>query len=421
MERVEMWNRRLTVACCLVAAALLVPGTAAAAGFSNVAQSGTSVGLGGVGAANPDEPASNFFNPAAMGFQEKWRVYAGPSLLAPTADYVSPDGEYSTSVEPQYFAPPNFDATVPINDEFAAGVSITFPWGLGIEWPSGWRGRETFRAQSLETVNVNPNVAWEVVDDELSVSAGIQLMRSALTQERTAILRDDTEAEIMLGGVGHGIGAAASAQYRPTDDLTVGLNYRSAARISYSGRAHYGEEVEGTPFEQRMVDQDISTNVTLPHKFQAGVGMNWTDELWTGLDFNYITWSTYDEVVVEWSEQSPEGEPGETEPPLVQEANWENAYAVRLGSAYDFTDRLTGRAGLGLDFTPVPDSTVGPSLPDNDRYIASTGLGITESPFRFDVGYQFIYLPERTVDNGSVDGDYSMHTHVLGLNVGYGF
>lgn len=403
------------------AALAMAPATATAAGFANTSHSATATGMGTLGVANPDEPARNFFNPAGMAFEEQVSVYAGATLLLPSADYTSPDGEVTEQTPFSYFVPPNLDVTVPLGDQLAAGVNVAFPWGLGVEWPQQWHGRETFVSQSLETINVNPNVAYRFEDADVSVSAGLQLMRSALHQQRVAVLRDDTEATIELGGVGHGIGATLGAQYRHDDNMTVGVSYRSAAKMSFQGRAHFGEEVEETPFERRMVDQEIATGMTIPHTVNAGVGYNITEPLWLGFDVNYMTWSTYDQVEVQWSEQSPEGEPGETEPSMVQRADWHDAVALRVGGQYQVMDNLVARAGAAVDMTPVPDETVGPSLPDNHRFVLSGGAGYQHDALRVDLSYQFITLPERVVDNGNVDGSYEMRSHIVGLNAGWGF
>ena len=414
-------NKRNLVGAGLAAVMLMAPQAVFAAGFANTAHSATASGMAGVATANPDEPNSNFYNPATMTLRDSWNVYVGDTVIMPSVTYESPDGSVSDQTVSQTFFPPNLNVAVPITDELAAGVGMTFSWGLGIEWPDDWLGRETFRAQSLETLNVNPSVAYSVGDTGLSLAVGAQLMFTSMTQEQATILRDDHEVDVMLGGTGFGAGATFGAFYEATDEITVGLNYRSAARLNIDGRAHFSEEVNGTPFERRMVDQDISTSLTVPHTINAGLGWRVLEPLWLGLDVNYMTWSVYDQLEVEFSEQSPEGEPGETEPPLVIAADWEDAVAVRLGGQYDVTEELRGRLGFAVDMTPVPDETVSPSLPDNHRFVFSGGLGYGFDGFRGDLAYQYVFLPEREIANGSVDGIYQLSSHLIAINVGYGF
>lgn len=406
----------------LAAALLVVPQAAWAAGFANTAHSGTQTGMAGVATGNPDEPSSNFYNPASMAYDDQWNVYLGATTLIPTVDFTTPDGDASYQTESQEFFPPNFNASVPVTDRVSVGLGATFPWGLGIAWPDDWVGKETFRNQSLETFNLNPNVAVDIPGaEELSLAGGVQLVRSALSQEFAQVLPDENEVDVRLGGYGYGVGATFAAMLRPNEDITVGLNYRSAVPVSYDGAVHFSEDVEGTPFQHRMIDQDVETQITMPNTINAGVGYQLSDALWVGVDVNYMTWRQYDEIEIEFSQQSPEGGQGETEPPIIIEGDWTDAAAVRIGGQYEFIDGLVGRMGVAYDMTPIPDDTVGPSLPDNDRYVFAGGLGYTNSGVRADLGYQFVTLPTREVRNGSVDGDYQMSSHVLGLNVGYGF
>ncbi len=408
----------------VAAALLLAPQAAFAAGFASTAHSGTQTGMAGVATANPDEPASNFYNPAGMAFDENLNVYLGATTIIPSVDYTSPDGAFTYQTESQTFYPPNFDLAVPVSDGFTVGVGTTFSWGLGIAWPEDWVGKYEFRSQEMQTFNLNPSVAMEVpAVDGLSVAAGAQLVRSAIRQERAQMLPDGTELDVVLGGTGHGVGATLAAMFKATDEVTLGVNYRSAVRISYDGVIHFSDDVNGTPFQYRMIDQDIETGMTVPHTINAGVGYQLNDALWLGMDVNYMTWRTYDQLEVQFTQQSPEGDIGEVDPSLVIDADWSDAVAIRLGGQYELIPGLKVRGGFAYDMTPVPDATVGPSLPDNDRLVFATGLGYTQlgTGIRADLGYQFVTLPTREIRNGTVDGDYQMSSHVLGVNVGYGF
>lgn len=413
-------QKRLLGAALLFGVALS-PGMAMAAGFANTAHSATSTGMAGVATGNMDEPNATFYNPATMVFRKGVNVYLGDTVIIPSVSFESADGAEEAETLREIFPPPNFHLSIPFGENYALGLGGTFSWGLGIAWPEDWVGRENFRSQNLETFNLTPAFAYRIPGMDLSVAVGAQLMASSLRQERAIVLREDTEVDVILGGRGLGAGGLLAAAWQVSDHISVGLNYRSATKVNYEGRAHFSDDVEGTPFERLMVDQDISTSITMPHAVNLGLGWQVMEPLWVGLDLNYMTWSVYDEVEVRFSEQSPEGEPGSVDPPLVVESNWRDAMAFRVGGQYEVVDRLMARVGFGLDLTPVPDSTVGPSLPDNDRYVFAAGLGYSVKGFRADLGYQFIYLSPRIVENGNVDGTYQLGSHLMGLNVGYGF
>ena len=98
------------------------------------------------------------------------------------------------------------------------------------------------------------------------------------------------------------------------------------------------------------------------------------------------------------------------------------AIAFRLGLQYEAVENLKIRAGFAYDNTPIPEKTLSPSLPGNDRAIVSLGLGYSIAGVRADVGYQFVNALEReVVDTNNLPGIYKTKAHVIGINLGYGY
>ena len=407
----------------LVGGLLVAPQTVFAAGFANTAQSATSTGLGGVGTANPDEPNSSYYNPAAMTARDQFNVYVGPTLIMPRVTYDGPGTDVDAETVPAVLPPPNLHIAVPFGN-MAAGVGVVFPYGLTIEWPDNWAGRGEIRRQRLTTVDINPNFAYEIEAIDLSLAVGAQFVLASVELENTTILRHDREVQAHLGGTGFGAGATASAFYRPIEELTLGLTYRSASKIDFDGVAHFEGE-EGTPFESTFVDQDITTSITLPHALVAGVSYD-IDRVFVEFDVGFTTWSTYDEVNLEFTRPCEPGdtgcEPGvDTNPPTSTiTSNWYDSPTFRMGLQYDLTENWPLRAGVAYDLTPIPEETVGPSLPGNNRSVFSLGTGYTWNSIRADVAYMAV-ITSRQIANGKQDGVYDTFAHLVGLNLGYGF
>ena len=408
--------------------ALATAREAQAAGFQNMSQSATANAMGSMGTANPDEPNSSFYNPANMSFREGFNIYLGDTILLPTSTYTpNRPGAQTISTESAVFPPPNLHLSMPFGQSgFAAGLGLTLPYGLGITWDDDWDGRGTIITQQLQTFNLNPNVSYKLPGLDLSLAVGAQLYYSSVELKRKIILRDDTEVLAHLGGDGTGLGVTAALMYKPTSDLSVGLNYRSGATLSYTGQGSFTGQ-EGTPFESSFVDQAISTEISLPHALTLGVGYK-LDKLFVGLDINYTTWSSYDRVDLKFSRPCATGsntcDPAtdQTDPPTsVIDAQWNDAFAFRFGLQYAVTDALKLRAGAVYDMTPVPDETVSPSLPDNNRAAFSLGAGYTLAGIRGDLGYQYVNAAQRTITNDTQPGIYKTTAHVIGLNLGYGF
>lgn len=397
-----------------------------AAGFQNMSQSATANGMGSVGAANPDEPNSSFYNPANMSFQEGFNIYIGDTIILPTTTYKA-DGAEEISTESAVFPPPNLHISAPIAGGFAAGVGLTLPYGLGVTWDENWVGRGGVITQQLQTFNLNPNVSYKLPGLDLSFALGAQLYYSTVELKRKIILRDDTEVLAHLGGDGTGFGATAAVMYKPTRDLSLGLNYRSGTTLSYTGQADF-QGAEGTAFESSFVDQDITTEISIPHAVTLGVGYQ-LDKLFIEVDANYTTWSDYESVDLVFSRpctaSSNTCDPSvdKTDPPTsVIKADWNDAMAFRLGLQYSVTEALKVRAGAVYDLTPVPDETVSGALPDNNRAAFSLGAGYTIAGVRGDLSYQFVNAAQREIDNGvAPTGLYKTTAHVIGINLGYGY
>ena len=81
---------------------------------------------------------------------------------------------------------------------------------------------------------------------------------------------------------------------------------------------------------------------------------------------------------------------------------------------------LPVRLGLIFDQSPVPSTTVGPELPDADRYEITLGLGYTWGGFRADIAYLYLLTGDNdTAPTAPIVGQYRASTHVLAVSLAY--
>ncbi len=404
--------------------ATLPAASADAAGFANTNQSAVATAMGGVGVANPYEPNLSFYNPAAMTLS-RFKAYVGDTLIIPKVDYESPDGE-RWSTEAAVLPPPHAHVHYRFNERLAAGVGLSFPYGLSIAWPENWPGREQVVRQSLTMADINPNVAFAFPDIPLSMSLGVQVVFASVELERATVLRGDgIEVDSLLGGNGTGLGGTAAFLYRPSDDLTLGLTYRSRVEMEFEGDVDFDGQA-GTPFESTFVDQSVETEITTPDTFTFGVGYQ-VDRLFVEFDIGWTNWSTYDSIEVEFSEPCEAGDVGcdpsvdETNPPsTVIPGDWQDVPNFRLGAQYEIVENVPVRVGFAYDLSPIPDDTVSPSLPGNDRVILSGGAGYSWQALQFDIGYQLVSTT-RTITNGNQNGEYGTDAHIVSVDAAYTF
>ena len=402
-----------------VAALVGLPATAMAAGFQNSSQSATAAAMGSSAVGNPDEPNASFYNPASMGLSEGLKVYIGDTILLPRSSYEPAGGGEKVSTEARLFPPPNAHLSYDniADSGVSAGIGMTFSYGLGITWPDDWVGRTSIQSQDLQTVNINPNVAYRIPGLDLSVAAGAQIVHGSVTLKKSVAIGPDQFVDAHIGGTGFGFGGVAAVMYQPLKELTIGLQYRSRVKLDLEGDAHFEGE-ENTPFYTTFRDNPGSTEITLPDTIALGFGYQ-LDKLFLHAEVDYTMWRTYDKIVLTLD---TDGDPDALAqlPPI--EGNWDDAFAFRVGAQYDVTDAFAVRLGGNYDMTPIPDETVNPSLPGNDRISGSVGVGYSYESFRADAAYSIVHALPREIANGrGPSGTYSTDANIFALSLGYGF
>jgi long-chain fatty acid transport protein len=158
-------------------------------------------------------------------------------------------------------------------------------------------------------------------------------------------------------------------------------------------------------------------SVTLPHSFALGVG--WAADNWkVELSGNLTLWNSFEELRINF-------ESGRPTPSSASPRDWTPVPTIRVGGEYTIAGHYALRLGAAYDFNPAPDETLDPSLPDQDRFIYTAGVGYERDWFGADIGYMGLFLPQRditatNVNFGSPPDFYeSRFIHVLGLTLSF--
>ena len=189
-----MGNKRINpaIASLVAAGAALGMGEASASGFALVEQSVKQVGsaISG-GAASAEDASTIFFNPAGMTRIKGDQVVAGAHYIVPSAKF-SGDATTNPSLGGAPISGgdggdassgalvPSFYYVHELNNQVVLGLGIGAPFGLKTEYDSTWKGRYHALTSDLQTLNINPSVAYKV-NDKLSLGAGVNYMRASAT------------------------------------------------------------------------------------------------------------------------------------------------------------------------------------------------------------------------------------------------
>ncbi|MCM8760463.1 MAG: outer membrane protein transport protein [Candidatus Omnitrophica bacterium] len=102
-------------------------------------------------------------------------------------------------------------------------------------------------------------------------------------------------------------------------------------------------------------------------------------------------------------------------PPYI-EKNWDDIYTIALGTQYKKSDRIKLRCGIIYIPTPIPDSTLDPSLPDADSFVITGGGEFSTRIGIFNILAGIRIFDERNIEKGGpYDGEYQSTGYFVNL------
>ena len=416
------------VAACVVIARLPL----SAGGFQLNEHGARAMAQGGAFCARASDASALYFNPAGLSFQRGFQVMGGATLIMPSYTFYGPSNLQRNDkweMESQLFYPPNLYITNTWNDGllsgFAAGIGLNVPFGLGTRWADDWIGKAVTREIELQTFYITPTVSY-AINDMIAVGAGANIVLSNVNLRR-AVPNFSPEMGLELEGTGKtAVSWNAGLMFRPMDDVSIGLTYRSNTPIDFEGTASFISRPNSVA--ALFPGGDVLTGIDLPATWYAGVAWMPMENLELEFDYQGIGWSSYDKLTIDFVNDA-------TTDPVIKQAdvtspkNYEDAFILRFGGEY--TLPLLGlklRAGYFYDSNPVPDAHLEPLLPDADRHGLNIGAGFNlGSNLTVDVAYLNLMFLNRTTtatsapDGVYLDGTYTGNAQLFGLDITYRF
>jgi long-chain fatty acid transport protein len=425
------------------------------AGFSLLEQNASGLGNAYAGSAAIGEDASaNYFNPASITLLPGMNVSAGvvgikPSFKFSNGGTTGPTGAALSGGDGgdagSWAAVPNAHFTWEVNPRVWLGLSVGAPFGLMTDYEKGWAGRYHSEKFSIESININPSIAFKATDT-LSVGLGVNYMHLDADYRKAQFVPGVAMGPFTLPGgdlnakvkaKGDGWGWNLGLLWQATPDTRFGLSYRSKVKINADGTttisnrsipstlklggAQIPNPVLGSPqIQQALGAHNAETTVELPDTAILSM-VHQLNERWTLLgDVSWTGWSSIPELKIVNT-----GVPNST-----LDLRFKDAWRVALGAHYRHSDAWTFKGGVAWDQSPVQDDAFRPSsLPDNDRYWVSLG-----AQYRFnkntkvDVGYAHLFVKNTSVNNHSAEattgvlkGDYKSSADIIGVQFSHQF
>ena len=385
-----------------------------AGGFQLNEHGARSMAQAGAFAARANDASAVYFNPAGLAFQQQNSVYFGSTFISPEIDFYGPSNRGSnkkTSMKNQVFTPIHAYIKYGITDDLHVGFGVYNAFGLGTEWDPAWDGRRISIKADLQTFYFSPTLAYKV-NDQLSFGAGLNIITGGvkLRQEVASVPVGATPPIVDLELSGNSFGFNIGLLYKFSEIASFGATYRSGSKIDGKGTATFTPNYAAL----NLPNGDVNGNIELPATMYVGVAMSPMDNLEVEVDYQYVGWSSYKELKINFAKDNSS---------TVQPKNYEDTYIFRLGGEYTI-DVLKLRGGYLFDKSPVPQKYVDPVLPDADRYGWNIGFGYQISDaVTIDAAYLFLKVRQNTVANTETafDGTYNSIANLFALNIGYSF
>ena len=399
-----------------------------ASGFNIYEQGAKASGLAGAFVAQADDASANWYNPAAMVWMEGSQFQVGTNLITAGGDtqFTSSDIAFgirnSTTFEPEssIATPSHLYYTHKLNPNIAFGIGVNTPFGLVTEWADR---PITFSANKsdLATFVVNPNVAFRLTDTwSLAVGADYILADVKDFSREVPINLDANPAtfEVVgfsnLTGDGNDLGWNLALSHR-TPVSSFGLTYRSGFSVEIDGDIEYANF---GPIAAFFPSSPGKTTLELPATAAIGWSFGLSEAVTMELDVTWAEWSAFKELAIDIKNNTNFSRD------LVVREDWDDSMSYRLGLGWQTSEANAWSFGVVYDESPVPVSTLRPSIPDANRTGLSVGFGHTGNRIDLNLYYMALQFDDITSVRGAdgvINGKYESFVQLAGASLNFKF
>jgi len=331
-------------------------------------------------------------------------------------DYSRPNGVTDSMVVPWKHTGSLYIAH-PLNDTMTAGLGVSAPFGVSINWPrlGAFRYTGAYDA-TLQTAAINPSLGLKI-NDEISIGFGLDIYRSKLRLEQRfpwaavppAAARPDGDA--IFDGSGWGLGGYVGVNFDLGDRHHIAIVGRLPVSVDYKGRFSVTNVPAGFPFAPFS---HFRSEIEHPGSIGVGYGYDVSEKLSIAFDFEWIQNSTHDDVPLNIGVNQAMLA-GTNALPL----NWDDSVSMGFGFEYQASDQWTIRGGYLYSDNPGNQTTYNPSLPTDDRHILSAGVSYTWGLNTIDFAYTRLLMDASNIQGNvqpAFNGSYAYDWNILTLS-----
>ncbi len=387
-----------------------------AGGYQVRLQGQKQTGIGLIGTPFAFGASSIFYNPGSLSFmKEKYSFSAGVSPIFSNAIFRAKDSDYKAETNNPTSTPFYFYGAGKIIDDLSIGVGVYTPFGSSTTWDENWMGKYLIQDISLSAIFIQPTVSYKI-GDKFGIGAGLNIVLGNV--ELAKVLPSPVNGKFNMDGKSTALGFNVGAFFKPTDKLSIGVDYRSKVNMKIENGDTKFTQIPSSLSETFPSTGNFNAELPLPANLDVGVAYQFSDKFLMALEVNMIFWSVYDSLIIDFKENN------ET---LVDSRNpreYSNSFIPRLGAEYKFSDKFIARAGIYYDLTPTNADYFSPETVSLDQIAFTLGLSIMPAEgLSIDLSYLQLeglesdkqYLPD------NFGGTYKTRAFIPGIGVSYNF
>lgn len=388
-------------------------------------QSTLGLAKGNAVATEMNEPSSVYYNPAATAFSTGTQFSIGSQFVTSQHKHeldrlgIEEHSKRKNAYVPNIYTTINFKEWGLEN--FTLGAGVSSPFGLSVVWKQDSLIAPVIEKAQLKVADYQITGALKV-NDQFSVASGIDITYSEAELQRRVDFGALVGAPRALDGIaefkGHdtSVGFSASALYKPAENHTLALTFRSQQTPKLEGRVRI-ERVPAFLGLPATLKGDAEANVNYPAILQGAYGYQ-MGKLKLEFLLDWARWQNVNKLLVR-STSNP------FIPNLLYQADFNNVFTYNASATYAVCPGFDAHLGFIWTETPIPDNTFNAIIPDSDRFGLSCGFTTKIKDLEVVTAFQWVHFEGRSIDNNvgapftTVDGEYDTEAFVVGVNATY--
>ncbi|TCS42598.1 long-chain fatty acid transport protein [Reinekea marinisedimentorum] len=406
-----------------------------AAGFQVTNHSASGLGRANAGdAVIADNSSVIANNPAAIMLLDQWEISFGTNAVAPNTDVTDVTLNSALSLEDDEDVTntsyvPYLYLVRPVNDQLSFGFSVYSDFGTNVEYDDEFNEQASgvtglFAGYTkIWSINYSGTAGYRV-NESLSIGGSVKALNGGGTFERPGPDAGAGESGVDFEGSGWTFGWDIGAVYELSEAHRFGLSYKSAMDLEVDAHGSSTFSTYHPTYGYLSYDID-NLDISLPSIAEFSGYHELNDRLAVHYSAMYIGWGVFEDLVFNLD--------SDTYTEYTKEYNWNDSWRFSLGSTYSLNEKITLRAGISYDESPISEDDRLFSIVDSNRMWYSTGATwqVNENA-SVDLGLTYLVGEEieitESIDTDS-DGtsDYTLEgtsettAWLAGLQVNYKF